>query len=68
MRVPEVAKVLGLSRQRVYEMISSGALPHTRVSSRSIRVPRLALEAWLEVHAERSIDALRLRPKEGSGS
>ena len=62
LRVSEVARVLGISRQRAYQLVADGTLPHTRIGPRTIRIPRAALEAWLAVHAERSVDALRAQP------
>jgi excisionase family DNA binding protein len=59
MRVAEVAEVLGLSRKRCYELVAAGAIPSVRVSQRSIRVPRVSLDAYLAALAERSTLALQ---------
>jgi excisionase family DNA binding protein len=57
--VPEVAAHLGVSRQHVYRLISEGRLPAVRLSERRLRVPRPALEAWLQMQANRAVEALR---------
>jgi excisionase family DNA binding protein len=49
-RVKEVEALLQLSRSTVYELIRSGELPSIRIG-RSVRVPREALERWLEGRA-----------------
>jgi excisionase family DNA binding protein len=50
LRAPEVAEVLGLSRSRVYELLSSGDLPVVRIGS-CVRVPVDALRRWIDGHA-----------------
>lgn len=62
LRVREVADTLGVSRQRVYQMIHDGHLPAAWISPRSIRIPAAAFEAWLDVQIDRSVDALRTSP------
>ena len=42
LRLPEVAKRLGLGRSTVYELIQRGELPVVRVG-RAVRVPAAAL-------------------------
>lgn len=46
LRVPEVAKLLRISRARAYEMVADGSIPHVRVG-RCIRVRLTELEARL---------------------
>jgi excisionase family DNA binding protein len=46
LKAPEVAKLLGLGRSKVFAMIAAGELPFIRVG-RSVRVPREALERWI---------------------
>lgn len=48
--VPEAAKVLRIGRNLAYELIARGELPSVRLG-RAIRVPRSALERWLEREA-----------------
>lgn len=43
----QAAQLLQISRSRIYELIRENKVPHVRVGG-SIRIPRRALEAWLE--------------------
>jgi excisionase family DNA binding protein len=61
MTIPEVASVLGYSRRQTYRLIARGVLPSVRVSGGALRVPRAALDAWLEVQAERAVTAMKAR-------
>jgi excisionase family DNA binding protein len=47
LKVPEVAKELGVPRSRAYELIQHGELPAVRIGERSIRVNRRELERFL---------------------
>ena len=47
LRVEEVAELLSISRALAYRWVKEGTLPHVRVGN-AVRVPRRALEAWLE--------------------
>ena len=47
LKVPEVAKLLGLPKTRTYELIQRGELPAVRIGERSIRVNRKELERFL---------------------
>ena len=49
MRAEEVARTLGLSRSKIYQMMSGGALPTVRVG-RAVRVPKAALRDWVAHH------------------
>ena len=49
MRAEEVAHVLGLSRSKIYQMMSEHALPVVRVG-RAVRVPKAALREWVVHH------------------
>ena len=51
--VPEAAAALGASKNTVYELVRTRQIPHVRIGSR-IRIPKAALEAWLERQAVRS--------------
>lgn len=46
LRPPEVARLLGVGRCRVYQMIRAGDIPATRVAG-AIRIPREAWERWV---------------------
>lgn len=43
----EAARMLGVSRQRVSQMIHTGALPGVHPWPRAVRVPRAAIDAWV---------------------
>jgi len=47
LRIPEVAAELRLARSSVYQLIQTGELPVVRIG-RAVRVPRSALEDWIE--------------------
>ncbi len=49
LRAEEVAEELGIGRWKVYEMMATGELPTIRIG-RLVRVPRAALERWIEEH------------------
>ena len=42
----DLAAMLGLTSNRVYQMISAGLIPTVRIG-RAIRIPRQAWEDWL---------------------
>lgn len=51
LRVDEAARLLGLSRSTVYEMLYKGELPFVMV--RTVRrIPLAALAQWVEAHTE----------------
>jgi excisionase family DNA binding protein len=58
MRVIEVAQELRLARSHVYQLIQSGQLPAVRIG-RSVRVPRSALEAWVQERTSEPRDSSR---------
>ena len=45
--VPEVAAMLGIQRERAYNMVRDGEIPAIRLSPRRIRVRKSALNEWL---------------------
>jgi excisionase family DNA binding protein len=47
LRGVEVARVLGVSRSKVYQMMSDGTLPVLRIG-RAVRVPKRALAKWVD--------------------
>jgi excisionase family DNA binding protein len=53
LKVSELAPLLGVTSGRVYQLIAEGEVPATRVG-RALRVPRVALDAWLARCAEES--------------
>jgi excisionase family DNA binding protein len=58
LRVRDVAMELGISRSRVYRLITAGAIPATRVGG-SIRIPREAWNEWLSEHRRIALAAVR---------
>jgi len=49
LRIPEVAKALGLGRSTIYELIAKGELPVVRVG-RAIRVSATTVQKWVTDH------------------
>ncbi len=50
LRIPEVARTLGIARTLAYEMARDGRLPTVHIG-KAVRVPRQRLEAWIEERA-----------------
>lgn len=50
LRIPEVARTLGIARSLAYEMARDGRLPTVHIG-KAVRVPRRRLEAWIEDRA-----------------
>jgi excisionase family DNA binding protein len=48
LRVTEVAEMLGIGRSKAYELVARGEIPSVWVAGRCRRVPREALDRWLE--------------------
>ncbi len=53
-RPMEAAAMLGVSRTKIYALLSSGEIPSIRIGSRGLRVPLEPLRRWIE---ERHIQA-----------
>lgn len=53
LRAGEVARLLGLGRSKVFAMLAAGELPAIRFG-RSVRVPRVALERWIEERTQQA--------------
>ncbi|HEV8280692.1 MAG TPA: helix-turn-helix domain-containing protein [Candidatus Limnocylindrales bacterium] len=51
LRVPEVARTLGIARSLAYEMARDGRLPTIHIG-KAVRIPRQRLEAWIEERAQ----------------
>ena len=45
--VPEAAHLLGLKKSKVYQMVKEHCLPNVKLG-RYVRIPRHALEKWIE--------------------
>jgi excisionase family DNA binding protein len=50
--VPEVAKILKISRENAYRMVKDGEIPAKVISERRIRVSAQALEDWIEAQPD----------------
>ena len=49
LRAVEVARLLGLSRSQIYQMMAGGQLPVVRIG-RAVRVPKRALAEWIRTN------------------
>jgi excisionase family DNA binding protein len=49
LRPEEAGRILGFSRSKIYGMLAAGELPSIR-AGKSIRIPRVALERWVELN------------------
>lgn len=54
LKVPEVAKLLRVPRNRAYDLVGRNAIPGTIRIGRSIRINRRILDAWLDERASSS--------------
>jgi excisionase family DNA binding protein len=48
-RPAEAALLLGISRSKLYELLAAGEIPAIKIG-RSVRIPVIALEAWISHH------------------
>jgi excisionase family DNA binding protein len=58
--IPEVARLLGRTSNRVYQMARAGELPVTEVGGRLV-VPRPAWDSWVAGRAKAALDAVAER-------
>jgi excisionase family DNA binding protein len=56
LRAEEAAKLLGLGRSKVFQLLASGELPSVRIV-RAVRVPAAELRVWVERRTKESIGA-----------
>ena len=56
LRASHVAQRASISLAMAYKLIASGMLPSIRMG-RSVRVPRAALERWIETNTTGGMDA-----------
>jgi excisionase family DNA binding protein len=47
LKVPDVARELGIPKSRAYDLVAKGDLPGVRVGRRTIRIPRSQLTRFL---------------------
>lgn len=57
MTIPEAAKVLGISKSKMYDLARSDGFPTIMVGTRRL-VSRKGLERWMEIQTERAMAAL----------
>lgn len=55
LKVHEAAELLGISRAKMYELLSEGSLPSIRLGG-STRIPIESLRAWIEQVADNCRD------------
>lgn len=46
--VPEVAKLLSISRSQAYELVARGVIPSKRLGTKCVRVPLAALHQFVK--------------------
>jgi len=56
LRPGEAAVALGISRSKLYELLSRRAIPSVRLDG-SIRVPAIQLQAWIESQMRKQAEA-----------
>lgn len=61
----EAAKLLGVSRSKVYELLAAGVLPSIRVGH-SVRIPLVALNEWIAEHTVPGLNDAELTESAGS--
>ncbi len=61
LHVEEAARVMGISRAKAYELVAAGSMPGlVRLPhSRSVRVSRRHLQAWIDEQAGESLPLAR---------
>ena len=65
-RIPEVARRLGLSRSTVYSHVMTGNIPSVSIG-RSRRVPAAALAEWVDAQMTDPTDETRVPVEPDSG-
>jgi excisionase family DNA binding protein len=70
--VADVARVLGISTPRAYQLAAEGRFPSLRLSPRRIRIPRAAFQQWLEAQTELALasvaPAKEVRPRKSTST
>ncbi len=56
LKAADVAQEMGVTTGRVYQLISSGLLPHITIGG-GIRIPRAAWEQWLSEQSAKALEA-----------
>lgn len=60
LRPAEIARRLGITPSRLYQLITAGEIPVTKVG-RAYRIPRDAWNRWLKARSDEALGALRDR-------
>lgn len=60
LRPSDIASLMGLTTGRIYQLISAGVIPATRVGG-ALRIPREAWERWVAEQRDRALEAVRTR-------
>lgn len=58
LRPADIAKKLGITRSRLYQLIADGEIPVTKVG-RAYRIPRAAWNRWLRARSHEALAALK---------
>lgn len=59
--ITEAGRLLGIGRTTAYRWASIGRLPVVRHGARGARVPRPALDTFIDEQSERAMEAVRER-------
>jgi excisionase family DNA binding protein len=53
LRVYRVAKMLDVSKKRIYQMVTEGKIDAVRLGPRSMRITRISLDRFIQVGSSR---------------
>ena len=60
--ITEAGRLLGISRTTAYSWAAAGRLPVVRLGPRGARVPRAALDRYLERLSEEALASMKVSP------
>ena len=60
MRVYRVAKLLDVSKKRIYQMVQEGKLDAVRLGPRSMRIPRESIDHFIETGRKKNREEIGL--------
>lgn len=58
LRASDMARLLGVTRSRVYQLVRAGEIPAVRIGG-ALRIPRGAWEKWLGRQADAAINSTK---------
>jgi excisionase family DNA binding protein len=58
LRPIEIARLLGVTPSRTYQLIATGVIPATRIGG-ALRIPRAAWNAWLDRRTEEALASVQ---------